>query len=71
MYNNPLYIFAHLIVENMTWSVPPQKGEAPKGRHEHTSVYVEELDMVFVYGGRKQDNAQDNLVAFNVLTYTW
>lgn len=55
----------------MSWSVPPQKGVIPKGRHDHTSVYVEELDMVFIYGGRKENDVQGNLVAFNVTTYTW
>ena len=65
-----MHFIGYLTVGNMTWSVPPQNGEIPKGRHEHTSVYLEELGVVYVYGGRKV-NVQDNLIAFNVTTYTW
>lgn len=55
----------------MTWSIPPQKGETPSGRHGHTSVYLEELDVVYLYGGRYNPVIWDDLVAFNVVTYTW
>ena len=56
----------------MTWSVPPQSGEFPTGRYGHTSVYSEELGVVYVYGGKiKSTDARDDLMMFNVTTYTW
>lgn len=64
-------LIQQLDLENMTWSVPPQKGETPSGRHGHTSVYLEELDVVYLYGGRYNPGIWDDLVAFNVVTYTW
>ena len=68
-----MYInYVHLILVNLTWLVPPQNGETPTGRHGHTSVYLEQLGVVYVYGGRKFNmDISDNLVVFNVTTYTW
>ena len=61
----------YLIVDNMMWSVPSQKGVNPTGRHGHTSVYLEEVGVVYVYGGRGVSDIKDTLVTFNVTTYTW
>ena len=56
----------------MTWSVPPQRGEIPAGRYGHTSVHLEEVGVVYVYGGRRWNiDIKDNLAVFNVTTYTW
>jgi len=55
----------------MTWSIPLQKGITPTGRHGHTSIYLEELGVVYVFGGRKDSDIKDSLVTFNVTTYTW
>jgi len=59
-------------LDNMTWSIPPQKGTVPSGRFSHTSVYSEELRAVYIYGGAlEKDYLSDYLYMFNVTTYTW
>ncbi|XP_065882352.1 attractin-like protein 1 [Dysidea avara] len=60
-----------LDLDNMTWSIPLQKGTVPNGRHGHTSVYSEELGAVYIYGGTLLGRFRDYLYMFNVTTYTW
>ena len=59
-------------LDNMTWSIPLQKGKVPNGRFGHTSVYSKELSAVYIYGGALGNKEFiDYLYMFNITTYTW
>ena len=54
------------------WSSPPQYGELPTGRLGHSSVFVPELNVIYIYGG--EDNGRhelSTLLAYEPYQYYW
>ena len=64
-------------IVNNTWPhPPPQRGRVPSGRMAHSSVYVSEVGLVYVYGGEmavpnNRIMESSSLLVYNPLTYYW
>jgi Fanconi anemia group I protein len=60
---------------NETWlSSPPQYGKIPSGRMGHTSVYIPELQLIFVYGGflsGNQGHHISTLLSYDPHNFHW
>lgn len=61
---------------NESWVyAPPQHGSIPKGRMAHSSVYVQETGLIYVYGGihfkgtKREDLS--SIIAYDPVTNYW
>ena len=68
-----LFVFCYPV--DGIWSAPTQFGDIPNWRMGHKSVYVPELNTVYVHGGysitRGNVNSLHDLYAYNPVDHVW
>ena len=65
------FYFIYFIV-NESWPYPPpQYGNIPSGRMAHSSVYVPETGLLYIYGGEHLRDTLSSIIAYDPVTNYW